>query len=238
VTDRPKTELPLTTSTATPGLPVSVDDCWSRIGVRGDGSCPELAKHTHCRNCPVYAQAGALLLERALTPGYRQEWAAHFARPKFTVSPGTLSVVLFRIGPEWLALPTVVFQEVAEQRPLHSMPHRRKTSLLGLVNVRGELLLCVSLARVLGLAHTSAPNHGQLAYQRLLVTSWESQRLVIPVDEVHGIERFEADQLREPPATLSKSGTSYTKGVLTWHGRLVIYLDSALLFPALNQSLT
>lgn len=219
------------------GLQVVVDDCWSRIGVTGDGSCPELEKHFHCRNCPVYAAAGALLLERSFAHDYRREWALHFARPKSARAPGAISVVLFRVGSEWLALPTSAFVEVAEMRKVHSIPHRRKGTLLGLVNVRGELVVCLSLARVLGLKHAAKAEGERNVYERLLVASWESQRVVFPVDEVHGVHRFDADQLREPPATLSKSGTSYTKGVLPWRDRLVICLDAGLLFPALGESI-
>jgi len=38
--------------------------CWRRIGVSGDRSCPELAQHVHCRNCPVYAGAAQRLPAR------------------------------------------------------------------------------------------------------------------------------------------------------------------------------
>lgn len=227
----------LTPAPRTTGLQVQVDDCWSRIGVTGDGSCVELEKHIHCRNCPVYAAAGAQLLERSLSQNYRHEWALHFARPKSALAPGAISVVLFRVGPEWLALPTTSFQEVAELRKVHSIPHRRKGTLLGLVNVRGELVVCLSLARVLGLQHAAKADGERTVYERLLVASWESHRVVFPVDEVHGVHRFDPDQLREPPATLSKSGTSYTKGVLPWKGRLAICLDAELLFPALSESI-
>lgn len=216
---------------------MQVDDCWNRIGIAGDSSCKELEAYVHCRNCPVYAAAGEKLLERSLAPGYRRDWASHFARPKQAVAPGAISVVLFRVGSEWLALPTMAFQEVAEKRKVHSIPHRRKGTLLGLVNVRGELVICVSLAKVLGLQHAAAPETGRLIYERLLVANADSKRVVFPVDEVHGVHRFEPDQLREPPATLTKSGTSYTKGILHWNGRLAICLDADLLFPALNQSI-
>ena len=30
------------------------DDCWNRIGISGDRSCPELVQHVLCRNCPVF----------------------------------------------------------------------------------------------------------------------------------------------------------------------------------------
>ena len=41
-----------------------VDDCWNRIGIRGDQSCPKLPEYVHCRNCPVYASAARRLLDR------------------------------------------------------------------------------------------------------------------------------------------------------------------------------
>jgi Magnesium chelatase, subunit ChlI len=43
-------------------LPRERNDCWNQIGVFGDGTCPELAKVIHCRNCPVYAAGGRSLL--------------------------------------------------------------------------------------------------------------------------------------------------------------------------------
>jgi chemotaxis-related protein WspD len=227
----------LTPASKAAGLQVVVDDCWRRIGVTGDGSCAELEKYYHCRNCPVYASAGAQLLERSVSHDYRREWAVHFSRPKATLAPGAISVVLFRIGAEWLSLPTSSFVEVAELRKIHSIPHRRKGTLLGLVNVRGELVVCLSLAKVLGLKHAAKSDGERTVYERLLVASWESHRVVFPVDEVYGTHRFDPDQLREPPATLSKSGTSYTKGVLPWQGKLTICLDAELLFPALSESI-
>ena len=42
----------------------AVDDCWNRIGVFGDKSCPRLERHIHCRNCEVYGAAAIALLDR------------------------------------------------------------------------------------------------------------------------------------------------------------------------------
>lgn len=216
---------------------VAVDDCWARIGVAGDGSCKELETHVHCRNCPVYAAAGTRLLDRSLTPEYRREWALYFARPKFKASPGSISEVLFRIGREWLALPTSAFQEVIETRKVHTIPHRRQSALIGIINVRGELLLAVSLAKLLGMVHDARSSGDRTTYERLLVASWQSHRVVFPVDEVHGVHRFDPEQLHEPPATLSKTAASYTQGVLPWEGKIVSCLDADLLFPALSESI-
>ena len=258
-----------TAEVLTAGKEVQLRTCWSEIGVHGDSSCPELQNFIHCRNCPVYSSAGAQLLNRPLPANYRRDWTAHFARKKKSATPAKISAVVFRLESEWLALPTQAFQEVAERRLIHSLPHRRSGMVLGLVNVRGELLICVSLSRLLGLkqggnadlsaggdacattarvatpgssftglAKTSAGEPQRGLFARLLVAHWEGSRLAFPVEEVYGVVRFEAQDLKEPPATVAKSNVSYTRGILPWHNRSVGFLNAGVVFPMLDRSLT
>ena len=212
--------------------------CWNEIGVYGKGDCPELQKFIHCRNCPVYSSAGLQLLNRQLTPEYRREHTLHFAREKSVVVPGKMSAVIFRIANEWLSLPTQAFLEIAERRLVHSLPHRRKGVVLGLVNVRGELLICVSLGRLLGLEQIGPPDLARKTHDRLLVVSWEGNRLAFPVDEVHGIHRFQPAELKAPPATVAKSNPTSTLGIFAWCERAVGFLDADSLFASLNRNLT
>jgi len=192
----------------------------------------------HCRNCPVYSNAAVQLLDRPLLPQYRREWTEHFSRPKPLVAPARTSALLFRIDSEWLALPTQAFQEVAERRLVHSLPHRGQGVVLGLVNIRGELLICVSLGHLLGLESPPPGERLRRTYDWLLVTNWDGNRLVFPADEVRGIHRFQIPELQEPPATLANSSLSYTQGLLYWQGRAVGFLDANRLFSTLNRSLT
>lgn len=46
------------------GIRSAPDDCWNRIGVRGDNSCERLAQYVRCLNCPVFEQAAARMLDR------------------------------------------------------------------------------------------------------------------------------------------------------------------------------
>jgi len=210
-------------------------DCWNRIGVGGDGSCIQLRQVVHCRNCQVYSNAGQQMLDRSLPPGYRRECTEYFAAPR-TLPPGSkVSVVIFRVGPEWLALPTQAFQEVAEPRPVHSIPHRRHGVLLGLVNIRGELLLCVSMGRLLGVDHNTAMEKLRTYYDRLLVVAWDGKRLVFPADEVQGIHRFHAAEAAPAPAAGGEAG--FTQGVFSWQDRLVGWLEPESLFSAINGCL-
>jgi chemotaxis-related protein WspD len=172
------------------------------------------------------------LLDREVSEDDLREWTAHVAAEKNVVAVGTKSVVIFRIGAEWLALPTSVFQEVAEGCKLRTLPHHRGGILSGLVNVRGELLLCVSLEALLGLEKTAEVKLG-----RLLICNPPGGRLAFPVSEVHGVHRYHPGDLRDAPATLSKAADIYIAGVLPWKDRTVGCLDEQLLFYALDKGL-
>jgi chemotaxis-related protein WspD len=121
---------------------------------------------------------------------------------------------------------------------VHSLPHRRHGVVLGLVNVRGELLLCVSVGRLLGLNHGASSEKLRAFYDRLLVVSWTGQRLAIPADEVRGIYRFQPDELAEPPTTVSRSTQTFTQGLFLWEGRPVGLFNPDLLLSSLNRSLS
>ncbi len=210
-------------------------DCWNKIGVGGDQTCVKLEKFFHCRNCPVYSAAGAQLLNRELPENYRAERTEHFAAKKKTTAIGKLSIIIFQLGSERFALPTALLQEVAERRPLHSVPHRKQGVVLGLINVRGELLICASLARLLGVEKEFCR---QKICECVLVLNWQQNRFAFPVDEVDGVFRFQQADLQNAPATITKANSTLVRGVVNWENQTVGCLDENLLLSTLNQSLT
>jgi len=219
--------------------PVIVD-CWNRIGVQGDGSCPELATHVLCRNCPVYSAAAIQVLDRERPQEGLEALTRLFAAPGPGEQRASRSCFVFRLGGEWLALPTVALDEVADLRAIHSLPHRRSGVVLGLANVRGELLVCVSLGQLLGidaLAGAQTARHPRATHRRLLVVRHQGSRLAFPVDEVHGTLRFLEDELRPVPTTVARAAASYSKAMLAWREHAVGLLDDELLFHSLNRSL-
>jgi chemotaxis-related protein WspD len=233
-TPHPTSEPPAQSIASAPA-PRTIPDCWNKIGVSGDASCPELSKYIHCRNCPVYSSAGAELLNRQLPASYLREWTEHFSREKTRVVPGKLSAVTFRIGPQWLALPTHTFQEVAEYRPVHSLPHRQDGLVLGLVNFRGELLVCVSVSRLLGIERQSVRERPAKVYDRLVIAEWQGGLFTFPADEVSGIHRYNPEELLALPDTVD---TTFTRGLLHLGDKRVWCLNEESLFAALNRSLS
>src|SRR5262245_32698927 len=121
-------------------LPPTDIDCWNRIGIQGDRSCPELAKVVRCHNCPVFAAAGRRFLDAPSPDGYLAEWTERLAAPVVEADHDLESILVFRIASEWLALPVSVLVEVTGPRVVHRVPFRAGL-LAGLVNIRGELHL-------------------------------------------------------------------------------------------------
>jgi len=216
----------------------TLNTCWNQIGAWGDSSCPELRRVVHCRNCPIYSQAAADLLDRDIPDNYLDARTGDFADAVETATRGVKSVVIFRVENEWLALATTLLNEICDLRTVHSLPHQRNPAVLGIVNVRGELLVCISLTVLLGAGKTSPqPGRDCLARTRLLVASRNGERLVFPVDEVQGIHRFDPSQLGDAPATVARAASAYTRSMLQWQEKSVGILDEERLFQSLKRTL-
>jgi len=219
-----------------PAEAVELDDCWNRIGIAGDRACPELRTFVVCSRCPVYSKAGAQFLDRALSQEYRHEQNHRYGQP-LKPAPGAMTVaIVFRVESEWLALPLRVFQEVAEPQTIRSLPRRRSGIVLGLANVRGQLLICISLARWLGLPGNLRSTEGP-SPQRLLLASHDGSRFIFAVDEIQGVHRIPPQELREPPATSARSGRSCAQSLFLWRKQAVGLLNPDRMFADLNRSL-
>ncbi len=210
-----------------------IDMCWRRIGSAGDGSCPRLPEMVSCRNCDTFASAGRSLLDRELP-----ETPAREAPPAMATEAGregTVSVVVFRLGEEWFALPTTTLQKVVALRRSHPVPHRHNVVLQGLVNIDGSLVLCASLAAVLGVRHQTPPDPAQKG-ARVLLLEGHGQRWACPVDEVAGVHRTSPGASDALPVTLAKAAASHCAGILLVHDTSVALLDPEAVFSSLAAS--
>lgn len=229
-----------------------VGDCWNRIGTSGDRTCPELQTHVHCRNCPVFAAAARTFFDRSAPEGYLAEWTRWLAGTDQAEGLSTaearggdreiVSVLIFRLGREWLAFRTTSVAEVTLPRPVHRVPHRTSETLVGLVNLRGQLQLCVSLHGLLGVTpqgdagHAGPEGSGPPPGARLIVLRdrERSETWIFPADEVAGVHRLPRAQVLGVSSSLANPDTSFSQAILTWDGRDVAYLDEQRVFAALG----
>ncbi|MEI6240555.1 MAG: chemotaxis protein CheW [Planctomycetia bacterium] len=231
----------ITNPPATEFVRAPMEECWRRIGVTGDRSCPELETYIHCRNCPVLAEAARTFFDREAPEGYLEAWSRILEEPEVVVDPDATSVLVFRVGREWMALPTVSLVEITTLRPLHRVPHRTAGMLAGLVNIRGQLQLCVSLHTLLGLEEkppTIQPDAEAPTAARLLVVEHadgSGGRWVFCVDEVAGVQRVVRSAMRAVPSTVSQSNTRLSQALFDWQDRAVGLLDDTRLFDGLTE---
>ncbi len=236
----------------------SLNDCWNKIGVIGDRSCPQLKTFIHCHSCPVYSDAGRTLFNREVPQQYLEDWTNILAEASVNMAGETghgslmrtsksVSVMIFRLGGELLAMAVRFLQEVTTPCVIHRLPHRSNQLFLGLVNIRGETLLCVSLGYILSLTTTNSSKTTLISsslgsfnrdlLKRMIVAGTSENRWVFYVDEVLGMYRFYPQELKEAPVVITKASETYTQGVIDWQDQKVNLLDSELLFYALNRKI-
>ncbi|MBZ5791786.1 chemotaxis protein CheW [Burkholderia contaminans] len=222
---------------------IDVDDCWNRIGTRGDRTCERLNDCLRCLNCPVYAYHAAKLLERPLDGAEMADTTRRMSAPGaphvHDADADTRHAALaFRVAGEWLALPIGVLREIAGTRPIHSLPYRRNSAVRGVVNIRGTLRIAISIGALLGLDAGKGGTGGDDGrFTRLLVAAHQGDPVVFPVDEVEGVLRFGASDWVPVPATVGRASAGLSRGVLSWRGKSVGLLDDDRLFDAVTRSM-
>lgn len=234
-----------------------VDYCWNKIGVSGDSSCSELKTVIHCRNCPAYRAAGRTLLQRESPDGYVEEWTNILSKDwqqsvsekegkssslvkQENSNDEIIGLIIFRVSQEWLALPAWVIKEITHVHPVHTLPHRSNHVFAGIVNIRGEILMCILLRNLLSLPPAELNDKTNrikndsaiipVVYERMIVIEIQSNRWVFPVDEILGVYRFSSKQLYDTPVVISKTPDTYTKKIFSIEGKNVNYLDYELVF--------
>lgn len=212
--------------------------CWQLIGSEGDRSCGKLAGLAHCRNCEEFAVVARRFFDRTPPAGYRHECAGALAQTKEAERGDESAVIVFRLGRQWLALPTGRLIRVLEPQTIHRIPHR-SGALLGLAAVDGELHLCVDAAQILnGSAGRETPEDPALPgctqkFRCMILAGSAAEPWLFSADEVGGILSV------APGRTLkaqNSPGDMPAKGVFEWKDRQVTLLDDELLFSAFARS--
>lgn len=210
------------------------EPCFSSVGVFGDRTCPALATHVHCVRCPTFAETAHELFERPPPPGYRAEWTEQLATSESDAIEAAATFVTFRVGDEWFGLPSSICVEVTDAKKPFPLAHRVGGAFEGFVNVRGQIVLSVSLGALLALSGSAT----QSSRARILVVEDASGRYALRVDELDRVRRVALSAMREPPATVVRALSSHVRALVLGdaaddHGFAV--LDETSLFDALAR---
>lgn len=200
------------------------NDCWNTIGVWSTAKekCERLKDVIHCRNCNVFSRAGREVLERKPPGGYVTQWQKTIALQEEDNKSTLPGVMTFRLGDEWFAVPAQSLQEIADLRVIRRVPHNDNPQIAGIVNIGGEVIICYSLANLLGVDfHEDAGNQ----YRRLMVITHFSQKYIFPVNEVIGMSRYGEDDIMPIPATLGDDKLQYIETVFSYDKKHITVLN-------------
>ena len=184
--------------------------------------------------------AADLLLSRAPPKDYITEWTQLLRQSKLEEKDEqSTSVMIFRLNSDWFAMPTKIFRFVTEIKTIHHLPHRITPTVQGIVNVRGQARLCVSLKYIFGIdAEQDTELHSRFAaYPRMLMVEKDRVFFVFKVDEVFGIFICDENKVENVPINVTKSSMNYLKGIFEWEHKSVGYIDEELLFYSLQRSM-
>lgn len=147
-----------------------------------------------------------------------RERARSLARSNQDIEAATREVVLrFTLGNEQYALPAIATREVIRCESVATLPAVHP-AILGLVNVRGRLLVCLDLRPLLGLL-TTPPQ----STMYLLIVSAAGMEAALLVDQVESIQP-EHVTLHPTPAAIAGRSAGWVRGV---DDRLALHLDVA-----------
>ncbi|NGX57824.1 MAG: hypothetical protein K940chlam3_00720 [Chlamydiae bacterium] len=180
------------------------------------------------------------LLKREPDIQYINEWTSILQDEKLIKRDSKEhSLLLFRIHHEWFGLSTSVFNQVCEKKTIHTIPYRKNPTIKGLVNIGGQIRICVALDELLNISQQEGSENSlsSVIYNRMIVIEKEDIFWVFPVDEVFGIFQFDMAGMENVPVNISKSSSNYLKGVLSWKDKSIGFLDEELLFYSLKKSI-
>jgi purine-binding chemotaxis protein CheW len=140
-----------------------------------------------------------------------------------------LSLCTFRLGDETVGLPALRIQEVVRVPRITPVP-LAPMCVLGLINLRGQVVAAVDLRRRLELPEPSAPVGASLSEDDALaavcvVVETSDGLASLLVDDIGDVLEVDETRILPVPATLRGAPRALARGVWPQDGTLVLVLD-------------
>jgi len=206
-------------------------ECRDIVGVWGDRSCDELQVYFHCHNCPVYAAAGRDLLSREPPAGYLADLMAERTFDHSVDTSEQHSMITFRLGAEWFALPTQLILEIGNPSAAHKVPHRKHQAFFGLVNVRGNAIPLINLRQLIRASENVAESS-----RRRIIVEQDGQPWAFDVDDIEGIRRVADGELFKPPVSVEIASPAFILTMYSDDCGDVGVLDTMLVARAVKEA--
>ena len=138
-----------------------------------------------------------------------------------------IQLVIFKIGGEEFGVSIAQVREIVRLVPITPIP-RSPDFIEGVVNLRGQILAVIDLAKRLDL-----PAIIRSEKTRIVVVEVEGNIVGMIVDEVTEVLRLPVDDITDTPELISsESHQKYITGVGKLGDRLLVLIDLSMIFSA------
>jgi two-component system, chemotaxis family, chemotaxis protein CheV len=138
-----------------------------------------------------------------------------------------LEIVEFSIGENRFAINVMKVKEILNPVPVVAIPHAH-TFVKGIIELRGEVLPVIDVAKALGL-----PDSLQPQLDKFIVAEFNQQKTVFHVHAVSQIHRISWGQI-EKPSEMYQGTESQVIGVIKLQGQMVLFLDFEKMLYEIN----
>ena len=147
-----------------------------------------------------------------------------------SVMEDAVQLVTFFLGGEEYALGITRIREIIGATPTTRLPHS-PDHILGLINLRGEVIPVFDMRRWFGLADTRIPA------KSTIIAEWREERFGFTVDAVHQVVWLPRTAI-DPPTTHFHERSPYILGLGKFQNRILILLDLDSLFKDVEEEAT
>jgi len=170
-------------------------------------------------------------LDLPIPSGRREEWATMLAEPPQIKAAGDRQkLFVVRLGAEWFGFPPAMLVATQPDAKPHRLPHRLDSTVEGLVNADGRVIICISLERVFGVL----PAEGSNDAPRLLVFHSGGWTFAARARQVTGVEEANFENLQPLGESAEESLRRSARGLVVRDGQAVTCLDEKLLVDTLT----
>lgn len=141
----------------------------------------------------------------------------------------TLQVCTFYLDKQMYGVDVQSVQEVIRYQEMTDVP-LAPDSVVGLINLRGQIVIAIDMRRRLGLA-----NRGEGELPMNVVVHGEDGALSLLVDQIGDVQEIDTEYLESPPETLQGNSRQMIRGAYKMKDRLLLILDTEL---AMNVNTT
>ncbi len=127
--------------------------------------------------------------------------------------------IIFLVGKEEYGLDVRVVTAIEPMMDVVPVP-TAPACVLGLMNLRGEVIPVYSLRKRFGMEEDA-----DVTRNKLIVAHYDGKAIAFKVDEVLEMHDFEDDTISDTPVIAKSARTTYVRAVANKQGKLVLLLE-------------